>query len=88
MLGTEADVLLLTNRHVILVECKYGGRVSTEQHERHQMMGSTLAQRLDRDFYFGMVVEQKGDVRFARIDVPHVLWSEVRSRLKQTQEAG
>ena len=84
MLGTEADVLLLTSRHVVLVECKYRGEVSTEQYERHLMMGSTFARRLDRDFYFGMVVRNKRDVRFAHIKVPYVLWSEIEAFLKES----
>jgi hypothetical protein len=84
MLGTEADVLLLTDRHVVLVECKYKSEPSTEQYERHQMMGKTLARRLKKAFHFGMVVEDRRDPRFARIDVPHVLWSEIRSKLEET----
>jgi hypothetical protein len=80
MLRTEADVLLLTERHVVLVECKYKGRLSTEQYERHQMMGETLARRLGKAFHFGMVVEDERDPRFVRIDIPYVLWSEIRDR--------
>jgi hypothetical protein len=82
MLGTEADVLMLTHHYVVLVECKFKGRPSTEQYKRHQMMGKTLARRLGRVFHFGMVVEDRRDPRFARIDVPHVLWSEIRLRLE------
>ncbi|MBN1580157.1 MAG: hypothetical protein JXA89_05600 [Anaerolineae bacterium] len=81
MLGTEADVLLLTDNHVVLVECKYKGEASTEQFNRQQMMGPTLARRLDKDFCFGMVVDTPRDVRFTRIDVPYVLWSEVEAEL-------
>lgn len=87
MLGTEADVLLLTGRHVVLVECKYKGTPSPEQYERHLMMGKTLARRLGEVFHFGMVVEVERDPRFARIDVPHVLWSEIRSKLEETRES-
>jgi Holliday junction resolvase-like predicted endonuclease len=83
MLGTEADVLLLTDRHAVLVECKYKSEPSTEQYERHQMMGKTLARRLEKAFHFGMVVEDERDPRFARIDVPHVLWSEIQSELQE-----
>lgn len=84
MLGTEADVLLLTQSYVVLVECKYKGGLSTEQYERHQMMGETLARRLGKAFHFGMVVEDERDPRFARLDVPYMRWSAVRSRLEQT----
>jgi hypothetical protein len=42
-LGTEADVLLLTEGAVVLVECKFKGTPSTEQYERHQIMGEALA---------------------------------------------
>ena len=48
------------------------------------MMGETLARRLGKVFHFGMVVEDERDPRFARIDVPHVLWSEIRSKLEET----
>jgi len=85
MLGTEADVLLLTDRHAVLVECKYKSEPSTEQYERHQMMGKTLARRLGKAFHFGMVVQDQRDPRFARIDVPHLLWSEIRSRLDEVR---
>jgi hypothetical protein len=83
MLGTEADVLLLAARHVILVECKYKGGPSTEQYGRHQMMGETLARRLEKAFHFGMVVEKERDPRYARLHVPYVLWSDIRSRLEE-----
>ena len=86
MLHTEADVLLLTDSYVILVECKYKGAVSSGQYKRQQMMGETLAQRLEKAFCFGMVVEDKRDPRFARIDVAYVLWSDVRSQLRAMQE--
>jgi hypothetical protein len=85
MLGTEADVLLLTDRYVVLVECKYKSEPSTEQYERHQMMGKTLARRLGKAFQFGMVVKDKRDPRFARIDVPYVLWTEIRSKLEEVR---
>ena len=81
MLDTEADVLLLTDRNVVLVECKYKGELSNEQLERHQTMGETLARRLDRSFHFGMVVGQERDPQFARIDVPYVLWTDIQSKL-------
>jgi hypothetical protein len=81
MLGTEADVLLLTDRHVVLVECKYRSKLSIEQYERHQIMGQTLARRLDKGFHFGLVVEDERDPHFARIDAPCMLWSDIQSRL-------
>lgn len=83
MLGTEADVLLLTRRHVILVECKYLSELSTEQHERQLMMGKALGHRLDKAFHFGLVVEDERDPRFARIDAPYVRWSEVQAKLEE-----
>lgn len=76
-------MLLLTERHVVMVECKYKGGLSTEQYERHQMMGQTLAHRLGKAFHFGMVVAKDRDPRFARIDVPYVLWSEIQSELQE-----
>lgn len=89
MLGTEADVLLLTAGHVVLVECKYMSKLSTEQYERQQMMGETLARRLEAAFHFGMVVEEERDPRFARISAPYVLWSEIETAVAagRAQEA-
>jgi len=82
ILGTEADVLLLTDSHVILVECKYKGTPSTEQYERQQMMGETLARRLGKEFYFGMVVEAVRDPHFVQIEVPYVRWPEIQSKVE------
>ncbi len=83
MLGTEADALLLTEGHVLLVECKYLGGPSTEQYERHQMMGETLARRLGKGFYFGMVVGHERDPQHAQLDVPYVAWAQVEAQLRQ-----
>lgn len=82
MLRTDSDVLLLTSCAVILVECKYKGTVSTEQYERHQLMGRTLARRLGKHFYFGMLVSGSRDPRFARMRLPYVKWSDVKKRLR------
>jgi hypothetical protein len=82
MLGTEADALLLSDSHVILIECKYRSSPSTEQHERHQLMGQTLARRLKKAFFFGMVVEDERDPVFARIDATYVLWQAIQSRVE------
>ena len=87
MLGTEADVLLLTDGHAVLVECKYKSKPSTEQYKRHLMMGGTLARRLDKAFYFGMVVEEERDLRFARLDPHYVLWSEIQMKLDELRAA-
>jgi hypothetical protein len=81
ILGTEADLLLLTQRFVVLVECKYLSPLSMEQYERQQMMGETLARRLGKAFHFGLVVEGKRDTKYAQIDAPYVLWSEIWDRL-------
>jgi len=83
MLRTEADVLLLTRRHITLVECKYLSELSMEQHKRQLMMGKTLARRLSKAFHFGLVVEDERDPRFARIDVPYMRWSEVQAKLEE-----
>lgn len=83
MLGTEADVLLLTTSHVILVECKYLGQPSDEQYGRHLLMGQTLARRLNKTFHFGLVVEDDRDPRFARIAAPYARWSEIEARLQE-----
>ena len=41
---------------------------------------------MEKDFYFEMVVEDERDPRFARIDVPCVLWSEIETWLKQEKK--
>ena len=84
MLGTEADVFLLTERHVVLVECKYLSQPSNEQYERQQMMGETLARRLGKALHFGMVVRSQRDPHRAQLRVPYVLWSAVGASLGQT----
>ena len=81
MLGTEADLLLLTQHHVVLVECKYRSALSIEQYERQQMMGAALARRLGKVFHFGLVVKDERDPKFAQIDAPYVLWSDIDERL-------
>lgn len=83
MLGTEADVLLLTLRYVVLVECKYLTEFSSDQYARHLRMGETLARRLEKSFHFGMVAEDERDLRFAQIKEPYVLWSEIEAKLKE-----
>lgn len=83
MLRTEADVLLVTLRHVILVECKYRGKLSAEQCERQLRMGETLARRLSKAFHFGLVVKDERDPHFAKIDAPYVRWSEVQAKLEE-----
>jgi hypothetical protein len=83
ILGTEADVFLMTAHHVILVECKYHSELSREQHKRQLMMGETLAHRLDKLFDFGLVVEEIRDPRFAQIDVPYIRWSEIQAKLEE-----
>lgn len=82
MLGTEADVLLLTVGHVVLVECKYRSKFSMEQYRRQKMMGKTLGRRLGKAFHFGMVAQDGRDPRFARIQEPYVTWAEVEAKLK------
>lgn len=87
MLGTEADALLLTARHVILVECKYRSEFSLEQYRRQKMMGDTLGRRLSKAFHFGMVAEDDRDPRFTRIQEPYVTWDEVQTRLEVIRAA-
>lgn len=83
MLGTEADLLLLTKSYVVLVECKFKSSPSLEKYKRQLMMGSTLANRLDKSFHFGMVVEKERDSIFAKIQVPYVLWADLGAQLSQ-----
>jgi len=85
MLGTEADALLLTPEHVVLVECKYMSSLHREQYERHIMMGEALAKRLKKEFAFGLVVNDKRDPAYVKIEEPYVLWSEVKDKLKDLE---
>ena len=77
MLGTEADVLLIMERDLILVECKYLSELSLDQYGRHLMMGETLANRLTKQFHFGLVVKDDRDPLRVQIDEPYVTWSEI-----------
>lgn len=81
VLRTEADLLLLTKHHVILVECKYLSALSREQYERQQLMGAALARRLGKAFHFGLVVQGERDPTAARIDAPYVLWFDILERM-------
>lgn len=46
------------------------------------MMGNTLAKRLGKEFHFGLVVKDKRDPIFAKIDAPYVLWDDIKRKLK------
>jgi hypothetical protein len=83
MLGTEADVCLLTASRVVIVECKYRSQFSTEQYERQKLTGETLARRLGKTFHFGMVCEDERDPNFARISEPYVTWHEIEDKLAE-----
>lgn len=81
MLGTEADLLLLTQHHAVLVECKYRSALSGEQYGRQQLMGEVLARRLGKLFHYGFVIDERDELRSAEIDAPSVLWSEILDRM-------
>jgi len=81
MLGTEADLFIQTQRHVVLVECKYRSEFSIEQYQRQQTTGKTLAGRLGKVLHFGMVCEDERDPGFAKIEEPSVTWGEVEASL-------
>jgi hypothetical protein len=86
MLGTEADVFLLTASHVVLVECKYRSQFSMGQYERQKMTGQTLAGRLGKQFHFGMVCEDERDPKFARITEPYVTWGDIANTTMTNRE--
>jgi hypothetical protein len=81
MLGTEADILLITDSHVVLVECKFLSGFLTDEYERQLLMGETLARRLKKAFHYGLVAQKRGDPRRVQIDAPCVLWSEIEAKL-------
>ena len=83
MLGTEADVLLITDSYVTVVECKFLSSFLRDEYERQLMMGNTLAKRLDKQFHYGLVAEKRGDPARVRIDAPCVLWSEIEAKLEE-----
>ena len=85
MLGTEADVLLLTPEHVVLIECKYKSSLRIEQYERQKMMGRTLAKRLKKEFAFGLVVDDERDPAHIDIEELYVLWTDVEEKLKDLE---
>lgn len=82
MLGTEADLLLHTTNHVVLIELKYLSALSMEQYERQIMMGETLAERLKKGFHFGLVVKDERDPIFTKIEEPYIRWDDVKRKLK------
>jgi hypothetical protein len=75
-LDTEADAMLLLPRHIVTIDCKYRSSLLREQYERQRRMGELLGKRLRREFFFGLVVETPPDLKRARIQEPHVTWSE------------
>jgi hypothetical protein len=81
MLGTEADVFIQTQRHVIVAECKYRSQFSWEQYERQQKTGKALARRLGKAFHFGLVREKDADPAFVKIKEPYVTWDAVKEKL-------
>jgi hypothetical protein len=83
MLGTEADVLVITHSYVTVVECKFLSGFLRDEHQRQLMMGRTLAKRLGRQFHYGLVAKARGDPARVQIDAPCVLWSEIEARLKE-----
>jgi len=85
MLGTEADVLLLTPEHIVLIECKYKSPLRMEQYHRHIMMGRTLSKRLNKEFAFGLIVEEERDPEHAKIEAPFVLWSSIEEKLLELE---
>ena len=83
MLGTEADVLLITDGYVTVVECKFLSSFLTDEYERQLMMGKTLAERLGKVFHYGLVAQERGDPARVRIDAACVLWSEIEAKLRE-----
>ena len=83
MLGTEADVLLITDGYVTVVECKFLGNFRRDEYERQLMMGKTLAGRLGKVFHYGLVAQERGDPARVRIDAACVLWSEIEAKLRE-----
>jgi len=84
LLNTETDVILFLNDCFVIIECKYLGHLSLNQYERQGEMGKMLEKRLEKRFYFGLVVQDERDAHFARIDAPYVLWSEIEAFLKES----
>lgn len=83
MLGTEPDVLLITDSCLTVVECKFLSNFLKDEYERQLMMGNTLAERLGKGFHYGLVAQERGDPAHVHIDAPCVLWSEVEAKLKE-----
>jgi len=83
-LNTEADAMLLLPRHVMTIECKYQSSLRREQYNRQMEMGRLLSKRLDREFFFGLVVESPRDLKRARIQEPLVTWDAIEERLART----
>lgn len=86
LLDTETDALLLLPQHVVTIECKYLSGLSSQQYDRQVEMGNLLAQRLGRDFFFGLVVQEERSVAHARIQEPYVTWERIRAWLSDNQQ--
>ena len=86
MLGTEADVLLITDGYVTVVECKFLSSFLTDEYERQLMMGKALAKRLGKQLHYGLVAEKRGDPARVQIDAPSVLWSEIEAKLEEISQ--
>ena len=81
LLNTETDALLILERHVVIIECKYLSPLSREQYQRQMEMGPILARRLGRDFFFGLVVRDGRSTKHAQVAEPYVTWGEAESYL-------
>jgi hypothetical protein len=86
LLNTETDALLILERHVVIIECKYLGRLSEEQYRRQMEMGPVLAERLGKDFFFGLVVKDGRSEYHAQVEEPYVTWGEVEDYLAARQD--
>jgi hypothetical protein len=84
ILDTEADAMILTKNHGVLVECKYRTEPSLEQHERHVLMNRVLGSRLQKDLRMCLVVENDRDPRFAKVALPYILWRDIEQWLSSS----
>jgi len=83
LLAAEVDLLLLTARHAVLIECCLLGGFSPRRYKRTLKMGELLARRLGKALHLGLVVDDGYEPPFEWKGIPYVRGSEVEGRGKE-----
>lgn len=79
-LETEADLLLLSARHAVIVECCVLRAFSGKRYKRLLRMSEVLARRLNRSLHLGLLVDDDYQPPFEWKGLPYVRGSEIVER--------